>query len=443
MRTYFNNSILFIFSIVIILFFSCSSEASKTQNLTVEVKYHEGKAQLYRHSEPYFIKGAAGTQHLDLVAEYGGNSIRTWNLQDADSILDKAHEFGLTVTLGLEIGRPAWGKDFSYWNFYEVNKEIEKLRPLVEKYKNHPALLMWGVGNEVKDYGGGTIFEAFYLINKVAKMVKEEDPNHPTMTAVDYFPNQTKILNYKYLLSNIDILGFNAFKSIDGMFERVYQDKGWGQAFIVSEWGTDGHWEIPATDWGAPKELKSNEKREQMEQYWDKITNDSSLLVGSYAFYWGYKYEATPTWFSLFSEEGYTTESANFLKYAWSGLKADNSAPSISDMVIETNQGTINDNVYLEHSTEYSAMVMAEDPDGDSLIYKWEIRHEGNYFIEVKGYDYNMNDYKMDHLIQSVDGNSVKFHAPKEEGPYRIFVFVYDGQGNVASHNIPFYVIMR
>ncbi|OOG73186.1 hypothetical protein B0E43_14175 [Algoriphagus sp. A40] len=388
------------------------------------------------------MKGAAGTEHLDLVSEYGGNSIRTWSLHDADRILDEAHALGLTVTLGLEIGRPAWGSDFSYWKFWEVDKKIEELRPLIEKYKNHPALLMWGVGNEIKEYGGGARPVVFYITDKVAKMVKEVDPNHPTMTAVDVF-SQNKIASYRHIMPNIDILGFNAFKTIDQMFERVYEDKGWGKAYMLSEWGPDGHWEVTGTEWGAPKEMKGSEKRALMEKYWGKITNDSSMLVGSYVFYWGYKYEATNTWFGLFSEEGYRTESANFLKYAWSGQKPDNEAPDISDMFIETTQGAVNDNVYLENNAEYIAKALTDDPEGDSLTYRWEIRHEGNYFIERDGYDYSMTDYTMDHLIQKEEGNSITFKSPKEEGPYRIFIFAYDGHGNVASYNIPFYVIMK
>lgn len=442
MYVYLRLNNLFIFYIILILFSSCGKDLPKTQNPTVEVRYQQGRAQLYRHGEPYYIKGAAGTQHLDLVAEYGGNSIRTWSLHEADRILDEAHELGLTVTLGLEIGRPAWGNDFSYWKFWEINNQIEQLRPLVEKYKDHPALLMWGVGNEVKAYGGGARPVVFYITDKVAKMVKEVDPNHPTMTAVDVF-SQNKIASYRHIMPNIDILGFNAFKTIDQMHERVYEEKGWGKAFILSEWGPDGHWEISGTEWGAPKEMKSSEKRELMERYWNKITSDTSMLVGSYAFYWGYKHEATHTWFSLFSEEGYKTGSLNFLKYAWSGQKADNSAPDISDLLIETDQGVATDNAYLENNTEYTARVLADDPDGDSLTYRWEIRHEGNYFIEVKGYDYSMNGYTMDHLIQKAEGNSVKFKAPGEEGPYRIFVFAFDGHRNVATYNIPFYVIMR
>ncbi|MBN7812459.1 hypothetical protein J0A68_16010 [Algoriphagus sp. H41] len=443
MKTNFERHKLVTFFIALFLFCACDQDLPKVENPTVEVRYQDGKAQLYRHGEPYYIKGAAGTEHLDLVAEYGGNSIRTWSLHDADRILDEAHAKGLTVTLGLEVGRPSWGNDFSYWKYWEVDRKIEELRPLIEKYKDHPALLMWGVGNEVKEYGGGPRPVVFYIIDQVARMIKEVDPNHPTMTAVDVFSSQNKVASYRHVMPHIDILGFNAFKTIDQMYERVYEDKGWGKAFIVSEWGPDGHWEIPATEWGAPKEMRTAEKIQVMKEYWDKIASDSSLLLGSYAFYWGHKYEATHTWFSVFSEDGSKTELANFLRYAWSKEQAENSAPDISNIFIETAQGPAYDNVYLENNTEYIAKAFTEDLEGDSLTYRWEIRHEGNYFIEVKGYDYNMTGYTMEHLIDSVEGDSVRFKTPKEEGPYRIFAFAYDQQGNVASYNVPFYVVMK
>jgi beta-galactosidase/beta-glucuronidase len=426
------------------LLFSCDNNDAKEKHPpTVEVRYNEGRAMLYRHGEPYFIKGASGTEHLDRLAEYGGNSVRTWSLHDAERILDEAHELGLTVTLGIEIGRPHWGNDFSYWKFWEVNKKIEELRPFIEKYKDHPALLMWGVGNEVKEYGGGGRFAVFLVIDKIAKMIKEVDPNHPTMTAVDAFFNKNRLFLYKSITPNIDIIGFNSFKVVDRIYQNIYGDKGLGKAYILSEWGPDGHWEVTNTEWGAPKELRNSEKRKLMEKNWSTINKDSALFLGSYAFYWGSKQEATHTWFSLFSEDGLETESVNFLKYAWSGKKAKNLAPNIENLFIETSDGLVYDNVYLESNRKYTAMALADDPEGDSLSFKWEIRNEGNYFLEVKNKDFSSTEYNMNYLFVEEKNNQLQFMAPKDEGPYRIFVFAFDGKGNVASYNIPFYVIVK
>jgi len=414
--------------------FSCSNHKAEDNQPTVEVRYHERKAQLYRHGEPYFIKGAAGSQHLDRLASYGGNSIRTWSLHNADSILDAAHEFGLTVTLGLEIGRPSWGKDFNYWNFWEVSKKIEELKPLIEKYKDHPALLMWGVGNELEVHEGGKRFLLHYTINRVAKMIKEIDPNHPTMAAFTAYTQKSSIVSMQY----IDVIGFNSFNSMELMHDIIYGEKGFNQAYIFSEWGPTGHWEITNTEWGTPKELKNSAKRELMEKHWKIIHSDNEFLLGSYVFYWGYKQEATHTWFSLFDEDGSETESVHFLKSAWSEQETGNLAPQVSDLFIETKNGVVNDNVYLENNEEYSAIAHASDPENDPITYRWEIRPEIPYFQETKVVNYNMK-----HLMLKEDKNKITFVSPKDEGPYRIFIFAFDDHGNVASYNIPFYVIMK
>lgn len=427
--------IIFCFLILLGIFSSCHKKNIENQTPTVAVRYENGRAFLYRNGAPYYIKGAAGTEHMDKVAAFGGNSIRTWDLQDADSILDKAHELGLTVTLGIEIGRPLWGNDFAYWKTWEVDKKIEEIRPFVEKYKDHPALLMWGVGNEVKGYGGGTRLEVYYITNQVAKMVKEVDPNHPTMTALNHSSKIDFLTSL--ILSHIDILGFNAFRDLDRMSGKIYGEDGWKKAYIFSEWGTWGHWQAPETEWGAPKELKDAEKRHAMEQNWNIMQQDSSLLFGGYAFYWGHKHEGTQTWFSFFSKEGLETPSLQFLKEAWSGKTVENAAPYVSDISIDDPKSFVRDNLYLESDKIYTASALAEDPEADSLEFIWEIRDEENYFLD-KNYS-----NPIDSLIVDTKGPRVQFKTPKDEGPFRIFVHALDGRGNFSSYNIPFYVLKR
>jgi endo-1,4-beta-mannosidase len=48
-------------------------------------------------------------------------------------------------------------------------------------YRNHPALLAWGLGNEVE--GDGTNVAFWQQLDRLALLVKELDPAHPTFTA--------------------------------------------------------------------------------------------------------------------------------------------------------------------------------------------------------------------------------------------------------------------
>lgn len=431
-----NLTTLILIFLAIGFFFSCGAKKDENFHPTVEIRYNEGKAQMFRHGEPYFIKGVAGTQHLEKAAAYGANSIRTWSLHDAESILDEAHKLGLTVTLGLEIGRQFWGSDFSYWKFWEVNKKIEELRPLIEKYKVHPALLMWGVGNEVQNFGGGKRFLILYTINKVAKMIKEVDPDHPTMTAVNV-PSQVKrLIPFRFLMPHIDVIGFNAFAEYDRVHERVYGKRGWHKAYMLSEWGAEGHWEVIDTEWGAPKEPSMEEKVIHMGKIWNTINQDRILNIGTYAFYWGFKYEITPSWFSMFSEEGHESAQIKFLKKVWTGEDASNQPPIIRQIFIENQKE--NQNVFLDANSIYSAQVIADDPELDALSYRWEIRGE-----EYSLYESGIVSHNMEYYFLNMDEAKVKFTAPKNEGDYRLYVFVFDGKGNFTTHNIPFYVLKK
>jgi len=416
-----------------LLFLSCEESKINDKVPLVEVKYKNGHAELYRNGLPYHIKGAGGTEHLEKIALYGGNSIRTWSLHNAKELLDEAQKYGLTVTLGLEIGRPYWGEDFNYWNLIKVDEKIEELRPFIKAFKDHPALLMWGVGNEVA-LKGGNRYLVYYIINRVAKMVKEVDSNHPVMTAI----NSQIIGRSKYLMSHIDILGYNGFSLIDEFYEgnKNYVEKGWDKAYLFSEWGPPGHWEVEDTEWGAPMEMSNEEKLYYMERYWKLMNRDSIAFLGSYAFYWGNKYEITSTWFSHFSVEGLEAGSVDFLKSSWLGETFENSAPSISKIVINNKAPEIN--LYLKADSLYSAETFVEYQEKNTLKYRWEIRPEESKFYELDQYHYNMK-----YLMVNDDAELIEFKAPKNEGPYRLFVFISDDKGKFTSQSIPFYVVNR
>lgn len=421
---------------LVIIFFGCDSNPpSIPTQPTVEVVYKHGQAQLLRHGKPYPIIGGSGHEQMEKLASYGGNSIRTWNTKDAAKILDEAQKHGLTVTLGLEVGKEWWGEDFNYWNLIAVNQKVEELKKTVEKYKDHPALLLWGIGNEV-DLFGGNRYLIYYTINKIAKMIHEVDPNHPVMTAITVGFLWDRYTYSHLLLSDVDILGFNAFDRLEDTYGQVYGKTGWKKAYIFSEWGPTGHWEDSYTEWGAPKELNSTEKSQMVSDYYKTIKNDSILFLGGYAFYWGHKYEITHTWFSLFSAEGYETETVNVLKANWSGSSISNHAPVIEKLALETR--SYRDNFYLAADSVYNAAIYSHDPENDRLTYKWELRHEEANFYESGKFRNNLT-----HLLLNSDSDRIQFKAPKEVGGYRLFAFVYDGQNHVASHNIPFYVVMK
>jgi hypothetical protein len=55
----------------------------------VQVVHGKDGWQLLRAGEPYFIMGAGGEGSRALLAQAGGNSIRTWGADKLDDLLDE------------------------------------------------------------------------------------------------------------------------------------------------------------------------------------------------------------------------------------------------------------------------------------------------------------------------------------------------------------------
>src|ERR1044071_9719453 len=153
-------------SILIVLTFAAiashaqSGDAANSAGaIKVEVKLIDSSYKLFRGGQPYFVKGAGGGAYPARIAAYSGNSIRTWGTRGAQRILDSASKYGLTVLMGLDVTSERHG--FNYEDTDAVRKQLERLRAEVLKYKDHPAVLGWGIGNELNlQYKNPKVWEA-------------------------------------------------------------------------------------------------------------------------------------------------------------------------------------------------------------------------------------------------------------------------------------------
>ena len=92
--------------------------------------------ELIRNGENYYVKGAGGYQYLNQLKDIGGNSIRTWGVDNAKQILDDAHKLGITVCLGLWVGHERHG--FNYDDEYAVEGQLESFKKIINEFKDHP-----------------------------------------------------------------------------------------------------------------------------------------------------------------------------------------------------------------------------------------------------------------------------------------------------------------
>ncbi len=398
---------------------------------TVSIKKTESGYQLLKDGEPYYIQGAGGYKYYEQLKARGGNSIRLWSTHGAKEYMDRAHALGMTVTLGLDMGHERRG--FNYSDKKAVKAQLERLKKEVLAFKDHPALLMWGVGNEVEQFGKN--YAVWDAVNELAAFIHKVDPKHPTTTMLAGVPKK-HIEQIVKRCPHLDILSINAFRWIEPVRKDI-TDAGWKGPYMIGEWGASGYWESDTVPWGTfIEETSSDKARVCAERYEKHILGNKDRCVGSYVFYWGWKQARTHTLLSLFTENGEETAVLDVLQKSWQGNESKNQAPSIVPVGIDDQQ--THKGIYLKPGTEHMAFTKSTDPDGDQLYYYWEIYHESKE--KKEGGDVEEKPKALYELIKDPRSANASFKAPAEEGAYRIFVTVYDANNHVATANAPFFV---
>jgi hypothetical protein len=211
---------------------------------------------LLREGTPFSIKGAVGREHMDRLSKSGANSVRLWARFSEG--LDSAQSNGLAVLVTLPLQGERNGID---WNIdTHLKEQRERVLTLVREIKDHPALMMYSLGNELDWIPPGKPYnrKLWNVINDLAGEIRHMDPRHPVMTVIGDSDFEDKIHEIAAQCPNLDLLGINSYGNIAGIAELVRRH--WPKPYVVTEWGPMGHWQVPKTDWGAPWEQTSSEK---------------------------------------------------------------------------------------------------------------------------------------------------------------------------------------
>ena len=396
----------------------------------VKVVHEGGRYRLFRGGTPYEIRGAGLAGNIEALAEHGGNSFRTWSTNDAGKVLDEALRLGLTVALCIDIGRERQG--FDYDDERAVAAQLEFARGEVLKYRDHPALLLWIIGNEPNlQFENAKVFDA---IDGISRMIHALDRAHPATTALAGFSKELAAL-IDERAPDLDFVSIQMYGDAVNL-PRHIEEMNYRRPYLVTEWGAIGHWEVPTTSWGAPIEQNSSEKAASYRASYEAIMSDSRRLLGSFVFLWGQKQERTPTWYGMFLEDGSPTGTVDLMHYLWNGAWPDNRSPGIETMLFDAK--TASEGVEIASGKKYTARVIAADPDGDVLEYRWEIMRESE--ATQTGGDFEETPQVLQGLIDDGGAGRADVTAPNEPGAYRLFVYVHDGRGSAGHANIPFLV---
>lgn len=416
-------------------FISCTnSEVSEEKLPEVYFKEIDGNFKLIRNGSPFYMKGgAASPLYLKELKEAGANTARIYDTINLQQTLDEAEALDLAAVV--DIPMPKFNNDPEFYEDQEQFKKIkQRVARVVSQHKDHPALLYWNLGNELYYpyfYKSTVIFSRF---NELIDLIHQMDPNHPVST-VTIGANKLRVLSIHRKSPQLDFISFNSFGVLSQFSDKLKPISPiWSGPHVITEWGVNGPWEAQLTQWNVPIEETSTKKAEQIKEryhnYIAPLKENNSL--GSFIFYWGKKNEITPTWYSLFGEDGIKTQAVFELTNIWKNRDDKFHGPRL-DYILLNGKGANQSLILPSGSNAEVQAILPKHQPQTNLNYRWELRNESWYKSHISN------------VVRGIDfaqtGTTATFNIPKEEGPYRLFLYLTNGTEYVATANFPFYVL--
>ncbi len=140
------------------------------------------------------------SEDLALMFEAGINTIRVYTPISDVSVLDEIHKAGLKVIIG-----------FGYNQGGENDMLSGSFITYIKKFKHHPAILMWELGNEYNyhpEWFKGSLKNWYSALNQATQLIHQHDSSHPVTTAHGELPDSLALT----MCPNIDVWGMNVYR---------------------------------------------------------------------------------------------------------------------------------------------------------------------------------------------------------------------------------------
>ncbi|MFA5334615.1 MAG: glycoside hydrolase family 2 TIM barrel-domain containing protein [Candidatus Omnitrophota bacterium] len=422
--------------VLIAVLFACAHVCpaqDEPKGSVVKVTGQKGSWSLEVNGKPFYIKGVGvgnmkgkyGEDYLKMAQELGANAVRTWGTdQGTQEYFDTAYKYGLMVDAGIWINFVKDDGKYTYIgdNDFKKNKKKE-IEDYVNKFKGHPALLMWNVGNEAifftKDEEERVELSKF--LEEMIKLVHRLDPAHPVI----YTSADTTALPYiiKYVPS-LDIFGMNIYGSVR-MSHSKWDKSGLDIPYCVTEYGPHGPWDAKKDANGASQDEPDQGKAALYRNMTNDIMGFKGYDLGGFVFHLGETTQESMTWwninYKLFKRPAFWE-----VYKIYTGSKPSNLPPRIVTLKLTKTKG-------IAPGEKVDIFAEASDNDSNPLDYQFMVSTAQEGILEY--YVNKEVDVKID-----CEGTSFRMTAPGKKGLYRLYLIVNDGYGNVAVANRSFKV---
>ncbi len=180
---------------------------------------------------------------LPLLRGMNVNTIRTWAQTNDSALLDACYNGGVNpiyVIMGFWVPLDG-GTD--YGDPVDVAVIENNFRNFIRQFKDHPAILAWGLGNENNFAYQGNVADWFALADDLAAIALEEEGDawHPTIlvNAHMLYMGDTSYGSDDASLSHVDMWGHNVYLGDSAPCYFDYYHRLTAKPFVATEYGID------------------------------------------------------------------------------------------------------------------------------------------------------------------------------------------------------------
>jgi hypothetical protein len=216
-----------------------------------------------------------------LLRAMGCNTIRIYKSPTRTAAMDAAYLNGIYVIMDYPI---SWGSDVSDPAIREAIKN--GFLNMVNTWKDHPAVLMWNLGNEMNGHVS-SVSDWYSLVNECAQAAHIVDSNHPVTAACQDVAGgiETQIGNFNSSVPNMDIWSVQLYRGTSfGKLFTNFATKS-SKPLLLTEFGCDGYN-------GTGGSEDQNTQSTYLDSQWAEIknnlssTNASNVSIGGCVFEW-------------------------------------------------------------------------------------------------------------------------------------------------------------
>jgi hypothetical protein len=398
-------------------------------NAQVTVTKKDSTWNLLVDGKPFKVKGVTFGHEND-VANYdnyfkdlqslGVNTLRTWATgANTQQFLDAAAKYNIKVMVGIWMrhGRPGMEDDDSF-NYLQDKDGMEDMynisMDVVKKYKDHPAVLAWGVGNEVYLNMATDAEKLAYskFLERVCSNIKKLDPNHPISSTEAW---TFGLEWWQKHVPSVDIYGLNCYGAGANFLEEELKKRNIDKPYVITEFNVTGEWDIKNEVNGVKVEPSDEEKYNAIVNGYQNWIQNKASCLGVYIFHYCDGNDFMSPW--LFSHHrGLYRPTYWGIRKAYTGKEPTNAIPVIKKFQLpETPQ---------QSDTWIPVSLEVADAENETL----EVRFYYNHRQGSRKRRSQINELNFRGSL----AEGFEIQVPKEHGGVKVYVNVQDTFNNVG-----------